>query len=1208
MMKRSAASERSSRSFKLSHQRLVITNIDFARQYISGFTELTIYPLCKLSFINLNSRQTHIIRATVAGISVSFESNDPQVPLSRPSKKRALDAFAVGHQQALNSSHLDLGGSGELVLRLPPDVQSHIQERKPLQVTVEFSLEKPKSGLHFVIPPGDGSFTKRGAHVFSYSYGNSSRMWFPCVDMLSEICTWDIEVTVPSDMLVVSCGKLMEQILSDDERLKTYVFNLSVPTSACKIGLTAGAFQVISDPKVEEMMYFCPPELAGLVHHCTSFMHEVFGFYQDFLSTNYPYTCFKVVFVDEGYTDLASYASMSIISVYALHSPRYIEQTVASRQLLSLALAQQYFGCFLCPKSWNEVWLSTGAAAYIQLMFQRRMFGNSHYRCLLKQAVDRVCQLENQTGGIPALHPRKLSELPSTESGGTAPAEQEQQHRHNEDSRSSSLHPHALHGGASAWSSDTFGRDRIALQQGQDQKSLLVMHMLAAHTGQDCVMQAFNKLLALGVAASEQSIICGAWNNVLLSTDTFVRAVTSVSGKTLDTFLRYWVYQSGCANFVAKFSYNRKRNGLEVHVHQDAPSNRRYAGPLTINVQELDGSFQHVIQVEAVDRSYEIPCHSKARRTKKKRIALVTGEEVDMDLSLVESDSPVLWLRLDPDMGWLRSVKLEQPDYMWQLQVLHERDVVGQIEACKALREFATQNTRKVLADAISHQRFFYRVRCCAAQSLASVITSSQDVATPHSALTAVYRKMFGCNSQRDMVRLNDFRSLADYYVQKEIPLALATIRNGRSQCPREIVTFLSNLMKYNDNRSNQYSDVLMIVALLESLAQTVTQSEPAPVVHQSASGSSVSSTVSVIAPEAAIVVNEITQRLNMEKLIPSFGLKVSCTCLTGLGVLQQHGHIAGCLETFKKHAAYGLITDMRLAALQCIVNYVRAENSQSELLWLLDLVEKDPNPSVRVRIIRMLILNPPFSRKSSSALNNETVVDRLWHLLTVTSAHDMQLRCCLGELYGLLFGWLTPSCVPASGLGLYIDLKKKKSRTHLAEQSPSSKSNGMFERRESLTADVVKPADESDSGIRLKIKMGGAPVVEASTAPTKSDNRMDTSSASSTTFAPRQAQPQAVAAAAAAASPILFAPQSTEATSAQPIPPLIVKSHKRSHAEMSKKDGEKPLSSSHKKAKKEKHKHKHKHKHHHKDGEHKESKKSSSSHTAQFLPPRVGS
>ena len=43
-------------------------------------------------------------------------------------------------------------------------------------------------------------------------------------------------------------------------------------------------------------------------------------------------------------------------------------------------------------------------------------------------------------------------------------------------------------------------------------------------------------------------------------------------------------------------------------------------------------------------------------------------------------DSPVLWIRVDPDMKTLRHVKLEQPDYMWQYMLRYERDVVAQSE------------------------------------------------------------------------------------------------------------------------------------------------------------------------------------------------------------------------------------------------------------------------------------------------------------------------------------------------------------------------------------------------------------------------------------------------------------------------------------------------------------------------------------------------
>ena len=39
-----------------------------------------------------------------------------------------------------------------------------------------------------------------------------------------------------------------------------------------------------------------------------------------------------------------------------------------------------------------------------------------------------------------------------------------------------------------------------------------------------------------------------------------------------------------------------------------------------------------------------------------------------MDLSAMD-DSPVLWIRLDPDFTLIRSVDVEQPDFQWQYQV-----------------------------------------------------------------------------------------------------------------------------------------------------------------------------------------------------------------------------------------------------------------------------------------------------------------------------------------------------------------------------------------------------------------------------------------------------------------------------------------------------------------------------------------------------------
>ena len=120
---------------------------------------------------------------------------------------------------------------------------------------------------------------------------------------------------------------------------------------------------------------------------------------------------------------------------------------------------------------------------------------------------------------------------------------------------------------------------------------------------------------------------------------------------------------------------------------------RKYVGPLTVAVQELDGWFSYTFAIESLHSKHDITCHSKSRRNKKKKIPLCNNEEVDMDLSAMD-DSPVLWIRVDPDMLLIRSLDIQQPDFQWQYQLRHERDVTAQREAVHALERFPGPATR----------------------------------------------------------------------------------------------------------------------------------------------------------------------------------------------------------------------------------------------------------------------------------------------------------------------------------------------------------------------------------------------------------------------------------------------------------------------------------------------------------------------------------
>ena len=54
---------------------------------------------------------------------------------------------------------------------------------------------------------------------------------------------------------------------------------------------------------------------------------------------------------------------------------------------------------------------------------------------------------------------------------------------------------------------------------------------------------------------------------------------------------------------------------------------------------------------------------------------------VDMvNFYLYSPDSPVLWLRIDPDFNILRVIHFEQPDWMWQYMLRFERCIIAQLD------------------------------------------------------------------------------------------------------------------------------------------------------------------------------------------------------------------------------------------------------------------------------------------------------------------------------------------------------------------------------------------------------------------------------------------------------------------------------------------------------------------------------------------------
>lgn len=982
------------RPFKLAHQIVSLTGISFERKSIIGFVELTVVPLRdNLRIVKLNAKQCRIYRVLLNDhYEAHFQYFDPFLDVCQSdTETRSLEAFSQHHLAAALRVDPD-NNSGELVVTIPPEASHLVAEGTALRVGIEFSLELPQGGIHFVVPPKEGTYAERGVHLFTYGHQNSSRLWFPCVDSFAETCTWKLEFTVEEEMTAVSNGDLIEVVYTPDMRRKTYHYTLNIPTCAPNISLAVGPFEIFVDPFMHEVTHFCLPNLLPLLKVTTRYMHEAFEFYEETLSNRYPYSCYKQVFVDEIHEDYRSYATMSILNVNLLHSAVIIDQVYITRRVMAQAIAEQFFGCFISMQNWSDMWLNKGISQYLCGLYCKKSFGNNEYREWIQSNLFDVVKYEEEFGGIVLDPSQQPAPLPVGSNQPQIPQKTNEEKFYfsiRNLHTMSSMYVEALH-----------------------KKALLVMRMLEHRIGLELLLQVFNKQLSLATNAAQQKIGSGLWGHMLISTNVFTKAIFTVTGKDMAVFIDQWVRTGGHAKFHLTSVFNRKRNTIELEIRQDATTSlgiRKYVGPLLVTLQELDGTFKHTLQIENTVVKSDITCHSKSRRNKKKKIPLCTGEEVDMDLSAMD-DSPVLWIRLDPEMTLLRSVVIEQPDYQWQYQLRHERDVTAQIEAIIALERYPTPPTRLALTDTIENEQCYYKVRCKASHCLTKVANAMVANWAGPPAMLAIFRKFFGSFAAPHIIRQNNFQNFQHYYLQKTIPLAMAGLRNNHGICPPEVVRFLLDLFKYNDNSKNRHSDNYYRAALVEALGNTIT-----PVVSVVAQGTPI--TAESLSADTKLILEEITRLLNLEKALPCYKYTVSVACLKAIRKLQKFGHLPSRPILFKSYATYGHFIDVRLAALECLADFVRADGKLEDLMYVLDFLENDPDPGFKHKLAMLMIKNPPFKRAHRSKLDVPELVERIWININCMLSHDTRLRCDLVDFYYTLYGTKRPFCLPIAEL-----------------------------------------------------------------------------------------------------------------------------------------------------------------------------------------------
>ncbi|CAM0951320.1 unnamed protein product [Alopecurus aequalis] len=652
-------------------------------------------------------------------------------------------------------------------------------------VRVDYILEKAETGIHFANNILHSNSQIRRAHC-----------WFPCIDSATQRCPFDLEFTVSTDLVAVSNGDLLYQVLSkEDPPRKTYVYKLNTPVSAQWISLVVGPFEVLPDKNGISVSHMCLSPTLSKLENTISFFHDVYSCYEDYLAAPFPFGLYKQIFLpSEMVVSPSSFgASTCIFSADILNDDKVIDQIIGTRIKLAYALARQWFGIYTSAEEPNDEWLLDGLAGFLTDLFIKRYLGNNEARYRRFKANCTVCQFD--VSGATAL-------------------------------------------GSPAASNDLYGTQTIgSYGKIRSLKAVAVLQTLEKQMGPD----SFRKILQMIVASTRASRT--------LSSKEFrhlANKVGNLERPFLKEFFPRWIESCGCPVMRLGISYSKRRNMVELAVsrgctakadpgsdsHPDGDIQEGatgWPGMMSVRVHETDGVYDHPILPMAGEalQVVELQCHSKlvAKRFQKtKKGSKPDGSDDNIDASTQENrtsmDAPLLWIRVDPEMEYLAEVHFHQPIQMWINQLEKDKDVISQSQAIAVLEKlpqlsFAVINA---LNNFLNDTKAFWRVRVEAAYALA--VTASEETDLAGLLHLVKFYKSRRFDADIGLPRPNDFHDIPEYFVLEAIPHAVALVRSSDKSSPRQAIEFILQLLKYNDNNGNVYSDVYWLGAMVQAIGE----------------------------------------------------------------------------------------------------------------------------------------------------------------------------------------------------------------------------------------------------------------------------------------------------------------------------------------------------------------------------------------------------